>query len=127
MNQTIILRGNIEKVFYAGPKFSAGRLRGTGPLRRMALGFSGSFMGCPMWSDMTRGKLVVRCCQTGPALHLTAMKAAGVWLVTIYKLWIKTSLKSGPGSSTQTGICRRRGTGPEIAVRKCTFGNRDIG
>jgi len=23
----IILRGNIEKVFYAGPKFSAGRLR----------------------------------------------------------------------------------------------------
>ena len=29
MNQAIILRGNIEKVFYAGPKFSAGRLRGT--------------------------------------------------------------------------------------------------
>ncbi len=29
MNQVIILRGNIEKVFYAGPKFSAGRLRGT--------------------------------------------------------------------------------------------------
>jgi exodeoxyribonuclease V alpha subunit len=29
MNQPIILRGNIEKVFYAGPKFSAGRLRGT--------------------------------------------------------------------------------------------------
>jgi hypothetical protein len=28
MNQAIILRGNIEKVFYAGPKFSAGRLRG---------------------------------------------------------------------------------------------------
>jgi len=27
MNQEIILRGDIEKVFYAGPKFSAGRLR----------------------------------------------------------------------------------------------------
>lgn len=26
MNQAIILRGNIEKVFYAGPTFSAGRL-----------------------------------------------------------------------------------------------------
>jgi hypothetical protein len=23
---------------------------------------------------------------------------------------------------TQTGICRRRGTGPETSVRKCTFG-----
>ena len=31
--------------------------------------------------------------------------------------------KSGHGSSTQTGICRRRGTGPETSVRKCTFGN----
>jgi hypothetical protein len=50
------------------------------------------------------------------------MKAAGVWLVTVYKSWIKTSLKSGPGSSTQTDICRHHGTGPETNVRKCTFG-----
>ena len=74
---------------------------------------------------MTHGRLVGRCCQTEPVLLLTAMKAAGVWLVTVYKSWIKTSLKSGPGSSTQTGICRRRGTGPEIAVRKCTLGKRE--
>jgi exodeoxyribonuclease V alpha subunit len=26
-SETIIFRGNIKKVFYAGPKFSAGRLR----------------------------------------------------------------------------------------------------
>jgi len=28
MSEASILRGSIEKVFYAGPKFSTGRLRG---------------------------------------------------------------------------------------------------
>ena len=51
------------------------------------------------------------------------MKAAGVWPETISRLWTRTNPKSGPASSTQTGICRRRGTGPETSVRKCTFGN----
>ena len=27
---------------------------------------------------------------------------------------------------TRTGMCQRRGTGPEIAVRKCTLGNPDL-
>jgi len=30
--------------------------------------------------------------------------------------------KSGHGSFTPTDTCRRHGTGPEITVRKCTFG-----
>ena len=57
---------------------------------------------------------------------LTAMKAAGVWPETISRLWTRTNPKSGPASSTQTGICRRRGTGPETSVRKCTFGNPEV-
>ncbi len=77
-----------------------------------------------MWSGMTHGRLVGRCCQTEPVLLLTAMKADGVWPETISWLWTRTNPKSGPASSTQTGICRRRGMGLENVVRKCTFGNR---
>lgn len=78
-----------------------------------------------MWLPMTRGKSAVKPCLTGLVRLPMDMKADGVWQGTISMSWTRTNQKSGPESSIQTGICRRPGTGPETAVRKCTFGKAE--